>query len=409
MGPVRRNNQGFSLVELIIVMLLFVIVIGITGDAFNRIVSRALQQTKTAETNIAGIVGLELLRTDVESAGFGLLWSFMDATTYSEATDDPGVALNDNNVTYASDSTQNGVPRAVMSINNISSADKTVVFGLSDVLTIRSQSVAANTASRQWTYVESKVIPTPSPAPPLLHTEWNTTNKLADTSRVIMIHPVSSMKSVNELVVNPAGQWSNTFHNYSVIGKPTPYTAAEKKSDAYIIYGVDDTTDLRMPFNRADFFVRQPASTESGSIRLPDRCNPSSGILFKGIVAQSNGRYVQKLPLLECVLDMQVVFGIITPGSTATTDTNDISGLTAKQIREQLKEIKIYLLTHDGGLDRNYTYPNATIGVGPGDGITSGTGRTYDFAANGVSNWRNYRWRVYQIVARPNNLTGNNP
>jgi len=118
---------------------------------------------------------------------------------------------------------------------------------------------------------------------------------------------------------------------------------------------------------------------------------------------------VQKLPLLECVLDMQVVFGIITPGSTATTDTNDISGLTAKQIREQLKEIKIYLLTHDGGLDRNYTYPNATIGVGPGDGITSGTGRTYDFAANGVSNWRNYRWRVYQIVARPNNLTGNNP
>lgn len=408
MGPVRHNNQGYSLVEMIIVMLIFVIVIGITGEAFNRIVSKALLQTKVAETNISGIVGLELLRMDVESAGYGLPWSFMDSISYSEATDSPGAASNDNNRTYASDSSQDGVPRAVSSINNVSSADKTVVFNQSDVLTIRSQSVAANAASHQWTYIESKVIPNTNPNPSPHYWNSNTEN-LAQTSRVVLVHPVSNLKAKNELVVNAAGQWSNTFQNYSLIGKPPAYSDAEKNSDAYIIYGVDDATDLRMPFNRADFFVRQPASTEAGSIRLPDRCNPSSGILFKGIVAQSNGSYVQKLPLLECVLDMQVVFGLVTPGVTVVTDTNDISSLTAKQIREQLKEIKIYLLTHDGGMDRNYTYPNATIGVGPGDGITSGTGRTYDFAANGVINWKNYRWRVYQIVARPKNLTGNNP
>jgi hypothetical protein len=87
-------------------------------------------------------------------------------------------------------------------------------------------------------------------------------------------------------------------------------------------------------------------------------------------------------------------------------DSADISALTPKEVREQVKTIKVYILTHDGGRDRNYTYPNATIGVGPGDGIISGTGRTYDFAANGIPDWQNYRWRVYQMVARPSNLTG---
>jgi hypothetical protein len=128
--------------------------------------------------------------------------------------------------------------------------------------------------------------------------------------------------------------------------------------------------------------------------------------LIKGVVQQSNGGYYE-LPLLECVLDMQVVYELRTAGTTMTTDSSDISGLTAKEVREQVKAIKVYILTHDGGRDRSYSYPNSKIGVGPGDGIISGSGRTYDFAASGIPDWQNYHWRVYQLTARPGNLTGN--
>src|SRR5450631_1936243 len=148
MSGTLRTNKGFTLVEMIVVMLIFVIVIVLTGDAFNRIVSQSLKLTTTAESNIAGVVGLELMRVDLESAGYGLPWSFSEPIIYNEATAVIGVPLNDNLGTYP-DQAQNAVPRPVMSTDNvnITPADQVVVFNGSDVLTIRSQTVATNKAS----------------------------------------------------------------------------------------------------------------------------------------------------------------------------------------------------------------------------------------------------------------------
>lgn len=401
------DKRGFTLVEMIVVMAVFVIIIAITGYAFNQIVSKGLSQTKTAESNIAGIVGLEMMRADIESSGYGIPWSFKSPVAYNEAADAPGSAnLNDNGRSYSSDSTQNNIPRAAASDNNVVSADPAVVINGTDVLAIRSLSVANNAAARKWSYVESQVLPSVNPSP--TPHSWST-EQIAATDRVIAMQPVVNLKQVNQLVVSDAGTWNAQFSNYAAIGEPPVYNDVEQKSDAYIIYGVDDNNiNLRFPFNRADYFVRQPASTEAGWIRLPQRCNPSSGILFKGIVNQANGTY-QQLPLLDCVADMQVVYGLLTPGSDIVTNSdllNDPSTgnlLTPKEIRERLKEIKVYILTHDGGRDLYYTYPNSTIVVGPGDG----TGRNFNFAANGISNWQNYRWRVYQIIGRPRNIAGN--
>ena len=64
-----KNMHGFSLVEMIVVMAIFVIVIMITGTAFNAIVSRSAQEYKSAESEIEGIVGLEILRRDLVQAG----------------------------------------------------------------------------------------------------------------------------------------------------------------------------------------------------------------------------------------------------------------------------------------------------------------------------------------------------
>ena len=391
-----RTNKGFTLVEMIIVMAIFVVVIGITGFAFNRIVSQSLSLTKTAESNISGIVGLELMRVDLEAAGYGLPWSFSQPITYDEADKAPGDALNDKDTSYTTDPTQNNVPRSIMSTNNIVSTDQTVVFNGSDVLAVRGQSLASNAASKRWTYVESAVLPNTNPSPTKYI--WSADN-LVDTDWVVLINPIANLKPANQLVVNSTtSSWSAPFNNYTTIGKPPVYNDAEKKSDAYIIYGVDGDSDLRMPFNRADFYVRRPATSEPSWVRLPQRCNPSTGVLFKGVVQQSDGKY-DELPLLECVLDMQVVYDLRTAGTTNTSDTDNISALTPKEVREQVKAVRVYILTHDGGRDRNYTYPKTEISVGPGS--------IYDFTVNGgIPEYQNYRWRVYQIVARPRNLTG---
>lgn len=397
MKALRSNNRGYTLVEMVVVCLIFVVIIALTGDAFNRLVTRSLALNKGSESNIAGIVGLELLRSDLQSAGYGLPWSFSQAIAYDEATGEPGAAMN----------ASNSVPRAVISIDNISSGSQDVVFDSTDALAIRGQTLARNSASRCWTYVESKVMPSLNPAPRPY--TWKSEN-LKATDNVIVTAAIVNMAPSNQLVVrDTTGKWNTTFSNYTAIGKPAEYSEAEKKSDAYIIYGVSDEglASLRMPFNRADYYIRRPGSSDSAWFRAPERCNPASGILIKGVVGQSNGAYTE-IPVLDCVLDMQVVFAVRNPpGSATVTDVSDLSGFSAQQIREQLKEIKVYILTHDGGRDKNFSYPNATIGVGPGNGLTSGTGSTYDFDAHSIPDWRNYRWRVYQIVARPNNLAGN--
>lgn len=399
-----KSSSGFTLVEMIIVMAIFVFIIAIAGDTFNRIVTRSTFLSRSAESNIAGIIGLEIMRTDLESAGYGLLGSFAAPIGYSEAADEPGLALNDNGRVY-SDTEQNNVPRAVMSRNDVISADSTELLNGTDVLAIRSQSIATNDTAKRWTYVESKVLPerNPNAAP---H-QWSE-GGLADTDKVVVVQSrVVDKKLTNQLIVNPISfKWGAAFNNYSTVGKPATYSDADGHSDTYIIYGVNGDTsiaNLRMPFNRADYYVRRPPNTATSAFRTPERCHPSSGILFKAIIGHSAGHY-QELPLLECVLDMQVVFGQRQDGSSDITFVNDISGLTPSQIREQIKEIKIYILTHIGGKDRTYTYPNSTIGVGPGDGLTSGTGRTYNLAV--LSDWQNYRWKVYQLTARPMNLVG---
>ena len=67
-----KKQDGFTLVELMITMVVFVMVITAASNIFSGLVNQFKQQSKIAETNIEGIVGLELLRYDIEQAGFGL-------------------------------------------------------------------------------------------------------------------------------------------------------------------------------------------------------------------------------------------------------------------------------------------------------------------------------------------------
>jgi hypothetical protein len=147
-----------------------------------------------------------------------------------------------------------------------------------------------------------------------------------------------------------------------------------------------------MPFNRADYYV----STSNP----PGRCASGTGVLYKAIVSQIDGSFPPSniLPLLDCVADMQVVFSLDRNGDgtiSPTTVLNDPVGnpLNAQQIRDQVKEVSVYILAHEGQRDTGYTYNSNSVLVGP----TS-------FNLTTIPNWQNYRWKVYTLVVKPNNL-----
>ena len=79
-----RREEGFTLVELMITMVVFVLVIAAASQVFTSLLTQFKQQNKMAETHIEGAVGLGILRHDLEHAGYGLPWN-MNGIVYAEA------------------------------------------------------------------------------------------------------------------------------------------------------------------------------------------------------------------------------------------------------------------------------------------------------------------------------------
>ena len=134
---------------------------------------------------------------------------------------------------------------------------------------------------------------------------------------------------------------------------------------------------------------------------MPSRCAPNTGILYKAMVNHSNGGLTE-LPLLDCVADMQLVFAMDQDDDPTTFDTyGDLPTLTAEQVRTRVKEVRVYILAHEGQSDTFYTYPNATITLTDPD---AGLQNTIDLNNLSGSTYVNYRWKIYTMVIKPFNL-----
>jgi len=351
----RRDTKGFTLIELMLTLLILFLVMNSLSTFFLGVMRQYKQQSKIAETGVETILGLELLRQDVQYAGLGLPWNNIPA--YSEAVSG---LLNDS---------ASNPPRSIVSIDNS-------VFTLnnSDYLVIKSAQVGMSDACRKWTTLRAGNV----------RRTWSDNNDtLNGTDRVVVISPGSGGSTSRSLVV-AGGAFSSTYNNTNAFAPALP-------SDTLLIYGIDGpgANPLRMPFNRADFYL--------DTTSVPRRCAPNTGVLVKSVVSQSDGTLTTPLPLLDCVASMQVVYRLDTDGNgTIDATSSDLSGLTAQQIREQVKEVRVYLLIHEGQRDDSYRHSPTTIYVGDN---TIGGGANFDVSAN-----RNYRWKVQSLVVNMNNL-----
>jgi len=360
---ILQGQKGVSFIELLIVMTLVVIVLTMNTDTFGVIFRQSRQQTQAVGAQMDRVVGLEILRTDLEHAGFGLPWSFQGTINYSEATGNPQNTYND---------APSNPPKAFWSGND----PTTFTLNNSDYLVIKSTIVGTNESSQRWTYIIGGQQPHP----------WSS-NNLSNGDRVTVIWPRSVTGFNKELVMDGA----NFYTTYSSSAFPIEYSPAGATT-RFVIYGVDPDTNLRMPFNRADYYIQRPAS-------IPQACAPNTGVLYKASINQGNGA-LNPEPLVDCVADLQVIYRLDTNNDgTIDSTVNDISGLTAQQIRDRVKEIRVYILSHEGQKDGAFKFASSTITVGE-----FGVGRTFNLSSTIGSGWENYRWKVSTLVVKPRNL-----
>jgi len=387
------DSHGFSLTELIVVMAIFMSVLIVTSTAFNTILTNSGQQMKSAETQIEGIVGLELFRSDLQHVGFGLPWGPATFITYSECT---ASAVNNVDPTSLNESSTTLPPCAVRGVDG----DGSHGFNGSDYLVIRSTVSGLNSTAKKWTYMHytstgsSAKLRSPS-------------DDLMNNERVIVVRTnfVSGSVSANKILVTSSGAFSTKASvSGGIITLPDYPTNSgfnpPSSTDTYLVYGVDPDTDLRMPFNRTDYFI------DRGTATLPKSCANKTGSLYKAVVNQKSGG-LTRYPLLDCVADMQVVYSLDTgSGQIDLHDNASLTSLgsppTAQAIRDQVREIRIYILTQDGQKDNRFTFPNQKVPVGE---MLNGTfyGSEFDLATIGTD-WSHYRWKVYTIVIQPKSL-----
>ncbi len=376
-----KRQEGFTMVELLITMVIFVFTIAAASSIFVPLLTQFKQQSKLAETQTEGIVGLDLLRRDIEQAGFGLFsvlpesvgFAYIEGSGNTEGTVPAPSTYND----------ASNVPRAIVAGDNVAG------LGSSDYLVIKATSVAVNDTAMKWTYVVDP------PTGGQVRVWGNAAEDLNDGDYVIVLDQ-------QRMLIYEGGAFSVAFNQAAF---PPPGF-----NNLRTIYGVDPDTSLRMPFNRADYYIRRVAGTT-----IPARCAPGTGVLMKSVINQSNGNRGAGMPLLDCVADMQVIFGFdmdedgergtfsdanggqVTGSEIATVTQVQAALNDATRLRRHLKEVRVYILAHEGQRDTTFTYPTDTVTVGE-----MNLGRDYDLT--GITNWQNYRWKVYVISLKLNNL-----
>jgi len=380
----RREESGFSLIELIIYMALLGILMTMVFSSFIPVMQINSQQWRIGETKIETGMGLDLLRADLEHAGFGLPWEFGGVPNpYLEPA--APAAMND----------APNVPRAVISEDASASS-----MNGSDYLAIKALNVVRGVSSQKWGWLGRN-------SAHAVSVQSMGVDAFDNNDRVIVIRPEVSPGENRQLVLNG----TNYFALPTTAGL-TPFapsaTPNDPSGDRYLIYGLDNI-DPRRPFNRTDYYINNAG--------VSAHCAPGTGTLVKATLNQANDNFLP-LPIVDCVADFQVVYYLDTNGDggwDTRANASGLAGLTAQQIRTQVKSIRCYVLTHEGGRDRAYTHPTANINVGEvaANGVpvlaVDGTpaGRVFDLSlpANNIgATWPNYRWKVYSLAVTPRNL-----
>ena len=139
------------------------------------------------------------------------------------------------------------------------------------------------------------------------------------------------------------------------------------------------------------------------SSSVPNYCAPGSKKLLRKI-GDGNGT-----PIINCVADFKATFALDTDGDRKPDKLDSSLPSTNAEIRNQLKQINLYLLVQEGQKDTGFTYNQATTCSSDSGNCVIFTdkdpnGNDYPVELKLPSDFQHYRWRVIKISAKPMDL-----
>lgn len=137
-------------------------------------------------------------------------------------------------------------------------------------------------------------------------------------------------------------------------------------------------------------------------------CNPNTRSLLRQVNDSTTG-----VPVLHCVSDWKVTFDLDLDGSNSIDpserdrgftdmDTNGDGTVTRSEMESVLKKINFYVLMHEGGRDRKFTFSGASS-CSSGGGMCVNAGNV---ELSLPSDYANYKWRVIKVSVKPTNIGG---
>jgi prepilin-type N-terminal cleavage/methylation domain-containing protein len=387
----KNRESGFTLLEILIAIAILGIIMAMNSTLLQDMIRNTRQQGTIVTSQFEAALGMEIFRNDLGNAGSGLPDAFLTNPAGAVSGTYTGTCYNEpaghasNPAAVAAFNDCPNPPRAIVHSNNVGSANG--YLANSDYLVIRSPAVGMNSATNKWTYIINDAAPVKV---------WNDSSLDMQTNDyMIVIRPRVAIGGTAQLVRKTSGAYLVQYSGSAMADTDFVPLINER----YIAYGVDSDTALTKPFNRADYFVRRTTATSAG-------CAPGTGTLFKAVADQAaTSAGFTSYPIMDCVANMQVVFRLDTNGdgtidSTVGT-TPAMPALTAMQIKEQVKEIQVYILAHEGTFDRGYRHGgNGTITVGPNNAL----GYSVVLPTLVGADWDRYRWKTYTLSVKPRSL-----
>ncbi len=369
------NNKGFTLIELLVALGILAIIIGIPYAFLTKELKHTVKESALSQSALEKIPSLEILRKDIEEAGYGLVWN-MGNVTYNEASSSTPSLYSFNQNTF--NDAPNNPPRAIVGKRDTDASKPGFSY-----LVLKGTSLGLNKACKHWSYIDKDGKNLGD------RNIWPTTNSAN----------YNNFKNGDRVIVMDAGSRKiveNSGKFYFTIGTDDNSTIAPQS--VYLIYGVG-TSDPRAPFNRVDYYLK-----DSGT--PPSECATGTHTLYRMVMNSSGNFGPPYYPLLHCVADFQVGFGLDTDGDGKIDIwPPDITGYNATEIRDQLKQVRVYILVQNGTKDKDYNYPHTSLTVGE---TINGTtiGRNFNLSTQ-ITDYKFYHWKLIKLVVEPKNLGAN--
>lgn len=358
---IMRGQAGVGLVEILITLVIFSILMATVYSSFVAQTRQATTEYRLAEAEMELGIAKNIVERDLALAGYGL------ADDYD--FDDNG--------------SQDFSPKVATATNSDTAPD--VLFLRGTGLGLASRSTQA------WTYI-SAVSGTPQFQSWLDNRENFRRGVAAETSRdtVVLMEPRAKK------LIDQGNNWHFRFDGYTsqlVTAQSSAGTTGTQLGSPQVgtlVYGLQ--TRAETPPTQPYYTVRYSLNATN----LPAGCASDTFNLMRveSTTSDNPADPAAGDPILSCVLDYQVVFGLDTDenGDVNFPDNGgtQVSSITysASMVKRRLKQIRLYVLVQYGKRDDGYTYPESSVLVGE-----SGVGRTVTL----TTAQRNYRWKLLKI------------